>query len=684
MQDSRIDDKISANDSKESDLFHSKDKKSELMKTSKEAVVNENCFDIKTPAKCDIKDNKNKIKIDAKKPDQPIGIHINSPNSNVRIQGSKIEVKEKASTKREIDLSSVILRVPDPSRFLSNQELKKKKSKMVVDQAYEDKLPMSESSERFTSPSSLAEPLKLRPERSAKKRAKDSILEMTEAENVKHIDYKFSPTHHSDFHTPLAIKSRDYYRNEFYNERISPFREGRSPIQNEASPFYHSNYSPSKYIRSPNVHSISEHALSPRTHMRSPPASENLKHHHYTQPLSPRYYDTDSHFYSERSRSPMYYEYVDKEHYVCEKSPQSSKHAHDLHSPSKRKEDKVAYRTSEQFKTVHVKHHHNLHSTTEDRFPYGQPVNEHLEGKFNEKRPMPSPSVEASYHYQPLSRTRTDAPDIKLGKNPERKVQDKPRSYLQPPVKVYEKSQSINTSNSSQPRVLSSVIDKKRLGDQKTTRDPPTSFYPTDQPLRSSKLPAVTQRPVIEITKQSIRTPPERNTGTPTSKERKGIGSLLEMKIQGLKKQRLEQLSDSSNDGHGVTSPDFKTASSDVSSSTTSTIDTTGLESILPKLGNTQAVKCLNLDNIAKSLTKSAEKSSSLHPEVLKKVLSDSSTVSQSASNDIPCNLDYIPAESNSSRLDSESRVTVDTNITSVNKSELKNLDPEESESFGR
>ncbi|XP_047133155.1 chromodomain-helicase-DNA-binding protein 8 isoform X1 [Hydra vulgaris] len=663
QRDVRIDDKIPMNDSKEN-LFYSKDKTSdkiELIKTSKEIVINENRSDNKTSIKHDYKDTKNKVRIDVKKPDQPIAIHLNSPNSNVRIQGSKIEVKEKASTKREIDLSNVILRVPDPSKFLANQDLKKKKAKMLIEQNHENKLTTSEPTERFTSPNSLSEPLKVRPERSAKKRAKDSILEMTEAENVNHIDYKYSPTHHSDFHTPLAIKSRDYYRNELYNDRVSPFREGRSPIQNEVSSYYHSNYSPSKYVRSPSVQSVSDHAISPRTHI-SPSASDSLKHH-YTQPLSPRYYDDDSHFYPERSKSPKYYDYVDKEHYTCRKSPLFSAHSHDKHSPSKRKEDKI-YKISEQFKTTRVKHY-NPHTVPEDRLLHDLSPNEYLDGKYSDKRATSSLSVEPSYNYQPLSRTRMDVSDFKTGKISERKVQVKPRNFYQPSVKVYEKSQVITNANNSQPALLSNPMDKKRVGDEKVSRDPPTSFYPTEQSSKSSKLS--TQCSVIEI-KQNY-TAHERSATTPTSKERKNAGSLLEMKIQGLKKQRLEQLSDSSNDGHGVTSPDFKSISTDLSRSASSSTNAVSLETILPKLDSTQAVKYLNLDNIAKNLTKSAEKSCS---DVSKKTVSENLVESDSALSDT-LNVNFIPSESTSNI--PESRITTDPNMTCVNKFELKTLE---------
>ena len=64
----------------------------------------------------------------SKSSDQPVGIHIDSPNANVRIQGSKIEVKENPSIKRELDLNEVILKVPDPSKFMSSAEMKKQRT----------------------------------------------------------------------------------------------------------------------------------------------------------------------------------------------------------------------------------------------------------------------------------------------------------------------------------------------------------------------------------------------------------------------------------------------------------------------------------------------------------------------------------------------------------------------------
>ena len=280
---------------------------------------------------------------------QAVGIHIDSPNSNVRIQGSKIEVKEKPETKR--DLSEVILKVPDPSKFLTSpplttvdaKSLKPSSSRLPPPPLTPDKVQKpcshnnSSKKELLNVKKDDVPPpaLRRRPERSAKKRAKDSISEITEAERpmIEKDEFRHrerlhnitSPTtsSHPRWNSPPP-PSRPYGRTDYYVDRSPPIPLRSPPVpllsppeshrhnHGHHSPF-HRSQSPDHRSRSPTPLHIRHPPLSPPTrhrHSRSPhpPAPPHggrhsrihsplyrdheehpQQHYHYNEPLSPRY-----------------------------------------------------------------------------------------------------------------------------------------------------------------------------------------------------------------------------------------------------------------------------------------------------------------------------------------------------------------------------------------------------------
>ena len=618
---------------------------------------------------------------------QPVGIHINSPNSNVRIQGSKIEVKEKPAIKREINMSAVILKVPDPAKFLGNKEVKKRARpakatfKPVTTDVSVKPVGVTKGStskcehqqkEPHVAPPVTNERIKTRPERSAKKRAKDSISEMSEAEHLSSV--KDSRRHHSGGgsapHSPRhqwpelrspsqMVNSLEYHRYDYY-----PDRSPHSPNvhrHESRSPLVHLYMSPEGHMQSPPHHSIHGRPLSPvrHRHSHSPPRhlhnhrdqDEHVKHL-YTEPLSPRYHSNRDHFcYSERSRSPYYFEYrheKDRNYpddmdgpspsYKMRRSPR------DIISPHSHKAEKFPFvHLTEPCSPVNHRKHHDVKSPVtvqEGRFPYG-----HMgwEGQIY-RGELSSPPLDSTYQYQPLSRLTLDLKSPVISKK--KTERNFSPETLAKTAKCEAKHVTSPKLGEAAPSVGGCPLEKriKIFVDtvlHSPSKDQPLAFYPTDKPMQIGKDKLKPKVPVIEIPEQTMRTPSERRT--PTSK-RKGCGSFLEMKIQGLTKKRMEQLGDSSKTNSNEIIGPLKSPSAKASKSISAVLDTlsnagkvtssesSSLIDALSRTNNTliseptkviplsksvsqqkrtlRDVKSLNLDAIAKNLTKSVEQQS--------------------------------------------------------------------------
>lgn len=538
--------------------------------------------------------------------DQPVGIPIDSPNANVRIQGSKIEIKEKPSIKREINLSEVILKIPDPTQFhkvkdkkksrpvkpntvkpVYNSEGKVVKSAVVSNPCEHKKEPYLHGGQTEKYQSETVRPQRSRPERSAKKRAKDSITEMSNEDPLSlHERFASSPPPHmksSEIPSPtskMSVAAREYYQYEYSQRSISPTINHRI-----RSPVRHGPASPEHYHYRAMMHSPPLHGrpYSPppryRRRSRSPPLHglppslgeiEDSKHRRYSEPVSPHYSHRDEHFrFSPRSKSPYYFDYRN-EGGIYEEERERSFNRSRLFaleeglSPPHRQE-KYPYLHNEPLSP----RKHDIRSpipSHDSRFPYGHILDWESPrySKGEVKRDISPHEVGrsvSSYQYQPLSKM---SPDRELKKIKHSGIDREPlnkKKYSLPDEKLHLTSKTEKRSMITEPPKLAAPNKKaiKRSHDAGPPRlysppkkaQQPLSFYPIDSAKQSTYKehikpkpvkPAPVARPVIEIPEQPVRTPTERKT--PTSTKKKGIGSLLEMKIQGLKKQRMEQMHD--------------------------------------------------------------------------------------------------------------------------------------------
>jgi len=596
-------------------------------------VINERSLKVRKP---DVKQSTNETLTTTS---EPVGILIDSPNSNVRIQGSKIEVKEKPSIKR--DLSEVILKVPDPSKFMTsssptfeNNEAKKPRigsSSNSVKQPSKPSLSLDKQppiktcehkkeSEKGKSIPPVGTPnLRRRPERSAKKRAKDSISEITEAERPHGKDdlrdrrvAPLSPPPHRNWRemrSPPAhvLHGREMYM-DYYPERSPPPRRHSPDLQHRAvhsrhSPIpFHRYPSPEHRSRSPPIQSV-HRPLSPpvqHRHTHSPPPrhlhnrsphfrdhDDHRKHFHYTEPLSPRYRGTGHEpyfYYSERSRSPYLYEYHHEKERLYEELERRSppiKHrrlspVRDLYSPV-RKHDFIHVPSE----SISPRSHHSP-GVQEGRFPYGRvdwdsPRYRHDDG-------VHSPSIRSSpidpqIQYQPLSRMpQKDEHKKLITKSPARhNVEERTRRSRSPLISPStEKGRIFHDAHHHPPPPLKRIVNEKnspppkhRMKNLVTNKDqspkPVTAFEEKTRKSKSGDL----ERPVIEIPEETGRVQNQRKTPT----RKKGLG-LLEMKIQGLKskmqqtgisekiKEKVNSRSESSEHGSSSTfSPPHQIAS---------------------------------------------------------------------------------------------------------------------------
>ena len=534
--------------------------------------------------------------------DQPVGIPIDSPNANVRIQGSKIEIKEKPSIKREINLSEVILKIPDPTQFHKVKDKKKSRpvkpntmksvydsEGKVVKNAVVNK-PCEHKKESYLHggqtekyQSETIRPQRSRPERSAKKRAKDSITEMSNEDSLSlHERFANSPPPHlkpPEIPSPtskISIAAREYYRYEYSQRPVSPTNHRiRSPVRHRPPSPEHYHYR--AMMHSPPLHG---RPYSPppryRRRSRSPPLHalppslgeiEDSKHRRYSEPISPHYSHRDEHFrFSPRSKSPYYFDYRN-EGGIYEEERERSFNRSRLFaleeglSPPHRQE-KYPHLHNEPVSP----RKHDIRSpipSHDSRFPYGHildlesPRYSKGEGKRDISPHEVGRSI-SSYQYQPLSKM---SPERELKKIKHSGIDREPvnkKRYSLPDEKLHLTSKTEKGSMTTEPPRLAAPNKKaiKRSHDAGPPRlysppkkAQPLSFYPIDSAKQKQEhikpkpvKPAPVARPVIEIPEQPVRTPTERKT--PTSAKKKGIGSLLEMKIQGLKKQRMEQMHD--------------------------------------------------------------------------------------------------------------------------------------------
>lgn len=627
---------------------------------------------------------------DQKHSDQPVGIHIDSPNANVRIVGSKIEVTEKPSIKRKIDMSEVILKVPDPSKFLPNKEVKKRprSSPKHVVKPSTDVFSMDHSQmpkvaptkkpceHRQASPSTPKDNIRTRPERSAKKRAKDSISEITEAEHMSlpkelmsHDELSEARSHKPwpELHSPSRlVSSRDYFRYEYFTDR-SPLSPEANHRRNSRSPIMRHRLSPERRIHSPPLHSLHGRPLSPARHRHnhSPPRhfhdhgsrlheiDDHINHLHYTEPLSPRYRGKESHFYhSDESRSPFYYEYRhDKERAYSERLSPVFKHGR--LSPGIERRSPISHK-HETFPFVHLTeprsppsshklktHRHDIHSPVQEgRFPYGHV---HWEGSPKYKRDVVTSSVRSppldSYQYQPLSRLTPESKSVTS--HAFARPDHRPREITSPGQRSLSERRVISPDIGKKYADTSGEKkQKKRLSSESSKYEKPLSFYPADPPKSSKEVKVIAKpkplnidRSVIEIPEQTGRIQSTERK-TPTTK-RKGIG-LLEMKIQGLKKQKMGQFGDNSSpvSSDAISSSFFAEPTTTITSQSTSTdrsVTTSKSKSIsdvINSLSTNIKVASPNTQNNSESGNHSKQSSSrtvkSLHLDAIAKNLSRS------------------------------------------------------------
>ena len=569
--------------------------------------------------------------------DQTVGIHIDSPNSNVRIQGSKIEVKEKPGTKREI-----ILKVPDPSKFMTSppphvDSRKTKKSSVAssvpppltpdpkIDKAWEH----SRESRAINAPiaNQVNEdipppPLRRRPERSAKKRAKDSISEITEAERpvpMEREEFLHHHQHHERLRNPVSSPTVDpsHHLNkrwssprspysatnvahshggrasEFYANRSPPPPIGlRSPPVVEGhrhSPYHHHHHrvgtrspertrsrSPTPSSLHPTSPPIVRHRPSHSPHSIHPPSStrgrigphshspryrgeileerSSAQHYHYNEPLSPRYRGSghDSpYYYSERSRSPYFYDYPHHRHNSHENERERLYEELERRSPpikhrrltSPVGRDRAAVETNRFHQLSHREfvHHPNepivsprhrastLHSPSqqqqESRFPYERMSSWEKSRLSRHHDAVHSPPVRHSpvdpqFQYQPLSRMPHKEEQSTLN------VKDRFSRSRSPPPPSKHKLDRIGVAVPSMNSPKTPHAHNHMLS--------PTSSESDPSPKRSKVYEI--ERTVIEIPEKVVHTQEQRKISAP---KKKGLG-LLEMKIQGLK-SKIEQ-----------------------------------------------------------------------------------------------------------------------------------------------
>ena len=638
--------------------------------------------------------NKNAPEEKVPKSDQAFGIRIDSPNSNVRIQGSKIEVSEKPVHKRDSESSEVILKVPDPNQFFTKTEKKPIRSVKSTGRSdhisSENRTSKSNSScEHRKNVSTSQSPIvpRTRPERTAKSRAKDSITEMTESEmlSIKELAHQHrysgsrSPARKNwpGLHSPsYLVNSRDYYTYDYYPERAPPSPTSAIRRHDSRSPIMHQYVSPDRHIHSPPLHSHHGRPLSPvlHRHAHSPPRhihnhsprlrehEEHVKHLHFTEPLSPHYRNREPHYYyAERSISPYYHEYRHEKEKVYGDDPsrRSPTYKHSV-SPSPDVIPSIGHK-HDTFPFVHLteprspggcrshrRELHSPHNVEDGRFPYGHVVDWDVP-KYRRSDisspPTHSPSLDPDFQYQPLSRMPADIDrkvvGISDGRSPvrSRKTDKSITPDVLPSSVVHQTSseergnrivspddlamkRKISPDNMNAKRRITSeelgrggepaagpaaVIDKNvaKHGVESipTSKNVPLSFYPTEQkPSKESSTKSAkhlkVERPVIEIPEENMRIPAERKTSTGSTK-RKGIGNLLEMKIQGLKKQRLEQLTDSNS----------KKSSGEVSAvppTTTSNTEVTIPTSPSVSISTTKTIK--SITSVINSLSANAKK----------------------------------------------------------------------------
>lgn len=137
-------------------------------------------------------------------------------------------------------------------------------------------------------------------------------------------------------------------------------------------------------------------------------------------------------------------------------------------------------------------------------------------------------------------------------------------------------------------------------------KEPPLSFYPVDpkKSIKEGTLNPATQtkaqRLVIDISEEMKAESEKKQTNSGT--KRKSIGNLLEMKIQGLKKQKLEQITDG----------DKTTISNSDISSKTSTATTT-----FSSAGTTTTCKSKSITSIINTLTANARMEEKIAPKAI-------------------------------------------------------------------
>ena len=559
--------------------FRNSDRKPPTIVKVKAKVLNEKLrkkHDVKSPVRPSSSSTTGMV-------DQPFGIHIDSPNSNVRIQGSKIEVKVKPGTKR--DLSEVILKVPDPSKFLTSPPVDARNVKppsrppppLTPDKVHKpcdhnkkDHIKVKEDNP--------PPPLRRRPERSAKKRAKDSISEITEAERPiekeefhERLRNPSSPTpsHHGKWNSPPP--SRSYSRTDYYINQSPPLSLRSPPEKHRHNHGHHSPFhraqSPDHRSRSPTpLHAVRHSPLSPP--VRHPPLSPPVRHrhsrspqplphgrhghvhsplyrdheehvqqqYHYNEPLSPRYRGGSGHdspfFYSERSRSPYLYDYHRHEnererlYEELERRSPPIKHRR-MTSPVRDRDLFQSLHGRGEFST-HLQNEalssppqsrgrQNLHSPQEShRFPYGRTDWESTRFRHHDHSPpIRSSPLDPQFQYQPLSRMPPKGEQTSSVISPKHlREGDRLQRTRDPLMHVHDK----RNDPISHPKASStaSLVAKDLLS-------------PT--PKRSKVVEI--ERAVIEIPEKAKTPQSTSERKTPVARK-KGLG-LLEMKIQGLK-----------------------------------------------------------------------------------------------------------------------------------------------------
>ena len=349
--------------------------------------------------------------------DQPMGIHIGEPNTEVRIHGSKIEVKEKGGSKMD-DPSEAVLKIPDPSKYIKDSKKRSNRTpktscpnqveKAKVDDAHHEHGKLQEHHEHHVSRS--LEHAKVHHEHGNEGHADHAQKKRTHGASPVEGEHKSASkraphpgrrtpplpehAHRPDLHSPHHMNHRDYFHYaEFYPDRPpshSPFVHHRPGA---ASPPLHHHRPLSPHHR----HSRSPHRpLSPRTHVgRSPPPriyerNEVIPGLHYTEPLSPRYRGPEPHFYyPERSRSPYFMDhrshFEDDRPFRDHSPPRYGRRSPgpEIRDPHHRPVSPPPHgrHQLEKYPYVHLTDHSPPHSRDKDPFFHDRPPHTH-EGRF--------------------------------------------------------------------------------------------------------------------------------------------------------------------------------------------------------------------------------------------------------------------------------------------------------------